>query len=80
MNRGNSHNRGSNRNLNVNSSRAQNPQALHGVGNRHAPSAGAPRGAGRNSLTKGGNNGNGINLDNFTTSQKNINNAILEYF
>ena len=51
------------------------------MNSRHAPSAGDTRGP-RNYLKKGEGNaasGSGINLDNFTTSQKNINNAILEY-
>ena len=74
MNRGGSQNRNhpSNR-----GSKAQNPQALHGINNRHTPSAGANRGGNRPQLT--GSGSGGINLDNFTTSQKNINSAILEY-
>ena len=89
MNRGSSQNRNQQSNRNIGSNRHQNPQALQGVNSRHAPSAGENRGP-RNYLKKGEGNGNtgaggaggsgsGINLDNFTTSQKNINNAILEY-
>ena len=79
MNRGGSQHRNqqSNRNLAANSNRIQNPQALHGVNNRHAPSAGEARN-GRNILRNGEGAGL-VNLDNFTTSQRNINNAILEY-
>ena len=51
------------------------------MNSRHAPSAGQNRSGTRSQLAKGGSgkSGSGINLDNFTTSQKNINNAILEY-
>ena len=86
MNRATSRTRAANnKNLNNRSnSRVSNPNALQGVNsNRHAPSAGEQRQGHRanNYLRKGNSQSNsgGINLDNFTTSQKNINNAILEY-
>ena len=50
------------------------------MNSRHTPSAGANRLGNRSFLAKGGHsNSGGINLDNFTTSQRNITGAILEY-
>ena len=75
MNRAGSQHRN---NTNRNGGNSRQPGSLGGGNSRHAPSAGENRGP-RNYLRKGDGSSGGINLDNFTTSQKNINNAILEY-